>query len=156
MTERGRLSGRRSLKYEASRRGLDPRVAAAPYPLRLMPGIPGNYHLPYKESYSQPEPYPHKAMMSADCVHRWIQARCCLSHGWRQPSIHQDIHWTYFPPDCLLVGLPDCRPVLPGITDLPPFLERAAEPSLAAHWVWFFPVCPSCPILPGLNLSFHA
>ncbi len=24
------------------------------------------------------------------------------------------------------------------------------------HWVWFFPVCPSCPILPGLNLSFHA
>jgi hypothetical protein len=27
---------------------------------------------------------------------------------------------------------------------------------LTKHWVWFFPVCPSCPILPGLNLSFHA
>jgi hypothetical protein len=24
------------------------------------------------------------------------------------------------------------------------------------HWVWFFPVYPSCTILPGLNLSFHA
>jgi hypothetical protein len=35
---------------------MDPRVAAAPYPFRLMPGIPGNYHLPYK-GYSQPVCY---------------------------------------------------------------------------------------------------
>jgi hypothetical protein len=64
---------------------MDPRVAAAPYPVRLMPGIPGNYHLPYK-GYSQPEPYPHKAMMSVDCVHRRIQARCCLSTDGDNPQ----------------------------------------------------------------------
>ncbi len=62
MAGRGRLSGRRSSEYEASRRGMGPRVATAPYPFRLMPGIPGNYHLHYK-GYSQPEPYPHKAMI---------------------------------------------------------------------------------------------
>ncbi len=34
--------------------------------------------------------------------------------------------------------------------------KRRRGPEGATHWVWFFPICPSCPILPGLNLSFHA
>ncbi len=41
----GRLSDRRSSKYEASQRGMGPSVAAASYPVRLMPGIPGKCFL---------------------------------------------------------------------------------------------------------------
>ncbi len=39
----------------ASRRGVGPSVAAAPYPHRLRPGIPGKCS-PYQESYPQPPP----------------------------------------------------------------------------------------------------
>ncbi len=65
----GWLSGRCSSEYEASRRGMDPRVAAAPYPLRLMLGIPGKC-FPYKESYSRPELHQHYALMDVGCARR--------------------------------------------------------------------------------------
>jgi hypothetical protein len=38
----------------------------------------------------------------------------------------------------------------------PPDQNRGKSIHLGVHWVWFFPVCPSCPILPGINLSLHA